>query len=71
MTMVDGIQRFEQRMVDGMRASFDEARRQYRMQRKFRRTYDELNALSDRELNDLGIARASIRDVARSACEDV
>lgn len=33
----------------------------------FARTIRELNALSDRELADLGISRVSIRDVAAEA----
>ena len=32
---------------------------------RFRRTYAELSALSDRELGDIGIARAQIRRVAK------
>lgn len=38
--------------------------------RTFRRTLDELESLSDRELADLGMHRASIRGIAyRSAYE--
>ena len=33
----------------------------------FRRTVRELNALSDREMSDLGIARIQVEDVAREA----
>lgn len=33
----------------------------------FRRTYNELNALSSRELNDLGIARSMITRLAYEA----
>ena len=33
----------------------------------YRQTYDELSALTDRDLADLGIARASIASVAREA----
>ena len=33
------------------------------------RTYNELDILSDRELNDLGLSRADIARVARSAAE--
>ena len=29
--------------------------------------YDELNALTDRELADLGLSRLNVRDVAREA----
>jgi uncharacterized protein YjiS (DUF1127 family) len=41
--------------------------RNYRNWRLYRETVTELNRLSNRELNDLGIARASIREVARKA----
>ena len=37
----------------------------------YRQTYDELSALSDRDLADLGIARASIPAVAREAAQSV
>jgi uncharacterized protein YjiS (DUF1127 family) len=35
--------------------------------RAYLATYDELNALSDRELADLGLSRLNVRDVAREA----
>lgn len=35
--------------------------------RSYRHTLAELEALSNRELSDLGLSRASIRDVAREA----
>jgi len=35
--------------------------------RKYLATYDELNALSDRELADLGMSRLNVRDVAHNA----
>lgn len=35
--------------------------------RKYRQTCNELNRMSDRELNDLGIGRADISQVARKA----
>ncbi len=35
--------------------------------RVYQRTVAELNGLTDRELTDLGIARISIQDVARTA----
>lgn len=37
----------------------------------YRRTYNELAALSDRELADLGIPRSSIRRVSREAADMV
>ena len=35
--------------------------------RMYARTLRELDALSDRELADLGLSRSSLRDVARAA----
>ncbi len=35
--------------------------------RLYVRTLNELNALTDRELSDLGISRASVSEVAREA----
>ncbi|MBL1405522.1 MAG: DUF1127 domain-containing protein [Hyphomicrobiales bacterium] len=37
----------------------------YKKWRTYRRTVDELSALSTRELNDLGISRTDIRQVAK------
>ncbi len=39
----------------------------YRRYRLERRTYRELDALSDRELEDLGLNRAMLRSIAREA----
>ena len=39
----------------------------YRNWRRYRETVTELNRLSNRELNDLGISRGNIREVARRA----
>ena len=48
--------------------AFVERARQARRARViYRETYEELSALSDRDLADLGIARISIRDVALEA----
>ncbi|NNU81431.1 DUF1127 domain-containing protein [Halovulum dunhuangense] len=35
--------------------------------REFRRTFDELSQLSDRDLSDLGIARCEIARIARES----
>lgn len=35
--------------------------------RKFRKAYEELDALSDRELADIGVSRHDIREIAREA----
>ncbi len=39
--------------------------------RAYRTTYNELYALSDRELNDIGISRSQIRDIATEHAMDV
>jgi uncharacterized protein YjiS (DUF1127 family) len=41
--------------------------RSYKNWRTYRNTVAELDRLSTRELNDLGIARSDIRNIARSA----
>jgi uncharacterized protein YjiS (DUF1127 family) len=33
----------------------------------YRRTFDELNAMTERELNDIGIKQGMIREIAREA----
>ncbi|MFK7901834.1 MAG: DUF1127 domain-containing protein [Nitratireductor sp.] len=38
----------------------------YKKWRSYRRTVNELSALSNRELNDLGIHRSSIQTVAKT-----
>ena len=38
--------------------------------RTYRKTLDELQALSDRELSDLGISRHSVRSIAYRAAYD-
>lgn len=48
------------------------ALRRFRARRAaFNQTYNELAILSDRELNDLGIARSDIAAVARQAAAEV
>ena len=39
----------------------------YRNWRKYRQTHDELSRLSPRELDDLGITRGDITNIARQA----
>ncbi len=40
--------------------------RKYNSWQQYRRTYDELSRLSNRELSDLGIGRGDIDFIARS-----
>ncbi|WP_349360752.1 DUF1127 domain-containing protein [Stappia sp.] len=41
--------------------------RKYHSWQMYRRTYDELSRLSNRELNDLGIGRGDIDFIARKS----
>jgi len=45
----------------------DNVVRKFNNWKSYRRTYDELSNLSNRELDDLGIARADIARFAREA----
>ena len=51
----------------GIGATFGEWRAAYAKHRIFRRTLRELDALTDRELNDLGLSRSMIRSAAHEA----
>ena len=46
---------------------FARLRQAFADHRRFLATYDELNALNDRELADIGLSRLNVRDVARQA----
>jgi len=46
---------------------FARLRQSFAHHRKYLATYDELNALSDRGLADLGLSRLDVRDVAQEA----
>lgn len=50
--------------VNGLVARIGDARRRYSV---YRQTITELNALNDRDLADLGIARSSINTIATEA----
>lgn len=69
MAFIDGIQRFEATLVSRLRASFDDAREARKQRKVYRRTYEELNALSNRELQDLGMSRSQLRSVALEAAK--
>jgi len=47
--------------------ALDSFKKNLRQRRMYNQTIRELNSLSDRELNDLGLCRSMITDVARSA----
>jgi uncharacterized protein YjiS (DUF1127 family) len=46
---------------------FPRLRQAFADHRNYLATYDELNALSDRELADLSLSRLNVRDVGRQA----
>ncbi|MEL6913363.1 MAG: DUF1127 domain-containing protein [Pseudomonadota bacterium] len=50
--------------VARLRAGMADAAEAWTRFRMYRETYDELMGLSDRELQDLGLSRASIKGVA-------
>lgn len=52
---------------DRVAARIDATREAWAKRRLYRQTYNELSALSNRDLNDLGIARAQIRGIALEA----
>lgn len=54
-------------MVGGVASFFDGVADSIRRYQKFSQTYDELNRLSQRELDDLGIDRSMITRVAMDA----
>lgn len=64
MAFVDDLRRSEAQLVSSLRDGFTRARQAYLANQKFRQTFAELNALSDRDLADLNIARADIRRLA-------
>lgn len=45
----------------------DRVREGFGSYRLYRRTIGELNALTDRELGDIGVTRVAIRDLARAS----
>jgi uncharacterized protein YjiS (DUF1127 family) len=46
---------------------FARLRQSFADHRRYLATYDELSALSDRELADIGLSRPNVRDVTREA----
>lgn len=54
-------------LLDRLAAFKDAAVTAIQSRQVYLRTVSELNALTDRELSDLGIARVSIREIAHEA----
>lgn len=51
--------------VASLRSAVSNIRRSWALRAEYDRTYAELNALTRRDLDDIGIARADIADIAR------
>ncbi|MDA7965638.1 DUF1127 domain-containing protein [Ruegeria sp.] len=56
--------------ANGLTALFEAAKTRFARYRIYRHTVNELSALSDRELADLGLHRSMIRQLAQRATED-
>jgi uncharacterized protein YjiS (DUF1127 family) len=56
--------------ASGLSVVFAKAAERFRQYRVMRATYNELNQLSDRELNDLGLSRSMIRRLAIEASHE-
>jgi uncharacterized protein YjiS (DUF1127 family) len=67
MAFATDISNFESGLVKKMWASLRTARELAGQRRAFRHTLTELSALSERELDDMGITRSMIREIAREA----
>lgn len=51
-------------------AAFQNLAASYKQYRLYRETYDELSALSNRELADLGLNRSNLNQVARESARN-
>ena len=52
---------------DWLRSAWSEFREDLERRRVYNETYAQLNALSDRDLSDIGVSRLQIGDIARDA----
>jgi uncharacterized protein YjiS (DUF1127 family) len=58
---------YDASIAGGLGGLIERLRRGYANYRLYRKTLDELEVLNDRELNDLGISRLVIREIARES----
>lgn len=56
--------------ISGILDSFRNIVKRIRAERKIQKTIEELNQLTDKELNDIGISRGMIRSVAMECYYD-
>ena len=66
---IAGAWRGEIRDTSRLDALLDRLQRRWDVYKTYRRTVEELELLSDRELNDVGISRYDIRAIARQSAE--
>ncbi|WP_347310494.1 DUF1127 domain-containing protein [Defluviimonas sp. SAOS-178_SWC] len=67
MAYVNGVRGIEASLAERAAAFVNGLRDNHRRYRVYRQTMNELRALSDRELNDLGIHRSAITAIAMEA----
>jgi len=67
MAFMTDIHRVEAGIVARLRTALLQARVNFAKNREFHRTFKELNCLTQRELDDLGIHRSNIAEVAHNA----
>lgn len=67
---VAGAWRGESRDASRIGQLFAALRRQLEIHRVYKQTYEELMSLTNRELDDIGIARCDIRTIARETARD-
>ncbi|TNJ40748.1 DUF1127 domain-containing protein [Phaeobacter sp. B1627] len=53
-------------LVARLRAMADTARASWELHKEYKRTFNELDMLTDRDLADIGIRRCDIADLART-----
>ncbi|SFJ44616.1 DUF1127 domain-containing protein [Celeribacter neptunius] len=54
-------------LIAAVRNTLDGIRLSFARQRAFTQTYNQLDALSDHELADIGVGRSDILDIARES----
>ncbi|WP_243721942.1 DUF1127 domain-containing protein [Meridianimarinicoccus aquatilis] len=69
MAFMTDITRFESGFAQRFQSIAEALRTQRARRSIYRRTFDELSMLNDRELNDLNISRADIATIARQAAD--
>lgn len=67
MALANNTRGFDAGLAKRIRASIGQVRMYAAKRRIYGQTYNELSALSQRDLKDLGIARANIPEIARAA----